>query len=95
MVWTRPKVVGEPNGWLPIHRCPPRRSDIPLTSLVRTEAFRAVGGFPEVDRAEDAALFKNLRDAGFKFQCNHAVTWEYHFHDSNRSRIGIERLRMS
>lgn len=59
---------------------------IPVTALVRRSVFDAVGGFPTHMRNEDHGLWLAIRDHGGSFQCVHEVTWEYHFHGSNRSR---------
>jgi glycosyltransferase involved in cell wall biosynthesis len=68
-----------------------RGNVIPVTNLVRTEAIRAVGGFPEPHSMPDVAmsgdcedylLLCRLLDAGAKFYHVCGVrTWQYHFHD--------------
>lgn len=65
---------------------------IPVTNMVRTEAMRAVGGFPEPgtfgDRpssdCEDYGLLLRLLNAGYRFYHVCGVrTWRYHYHDAN------------
>lgn len=60
---------------------------IPVTTLCRTEAVRAVGGFPTEDaptigqhRCESWGLWLRLADAGARFEPLHAVTWCYRWH---------------
>lgn len=53
-----------------------RKSIVPITALVRTEAFRQVGGFPASD-GYDWHLWRTLCDAGAEFRCVPEVTWTY------------------
>jgi glycosyltransferase involved in cell wall biosynthesis len=83
---------------------------IPVTYLVRTEIARRVGGMPEAGTfktstyagvsgdCEDYGFLLRLLDAGAKFHHVPAVTWRYHFHESNlggRSREREEAWRAS
>lgn len=87
LVWTEGRVIGEQTGWPgPDHRCPPDRGQIPVTVLLRTETFRAVGGFPPGVQNEDAAMFAHLWDIEARARCVHRPTWTYRFHGANRSR---------
>jgi len=87
VVWTDCEVVG--SDWHPGHSCDPQTlkdgNHIPVTTLVRREAFLGVGGFPEIDD-EDWGLWLQLLQAGARFRCVHEKTWAYVFHGSNRSR---------
>jgi glycosyltransferase involved in cell wall biosynthesis len=79
---------------------------IPVTYLVRTEAVRAVGGFPapytfsamNSRDCEDYGLILRLLDAGYKFHhCTGVRTWRYHFHDdgngvTNTGGRGADRM---
>lgn len=64
-------------------------NSIPMTALVRREAFLDVGGFGDL-RPEDLHLWSSLKDAGARFACVHEITWVYRFHTGNAS---IERER--
>jgi glycosyltransferase involved in cell wall biosynthesis len=74
---------------------------IPVTYMVKTEAVRAVGGFPAPysfearysNDCEDYGLLLRLLDAGYKFHHVTGVrTWIYNFHDSNTGGRGADRL---
>lgn len=63
---------------------------IPVTALVRTNAFRAVGGFPIPGSpewphkdCEDWALWLRLLDAGYKFSHLPERTWKWRWHSRN------------
>lgn len=70
---------------------------IPITTLIRTSAFRAVGGFRTVlegptdkfgNRAgEDFQLWLDLSAAGFKFYHVNEVTWVWCHHGRNSSGL--------
>jgi hypothetical protein len=49
---------------------------IPVTACVRSAAFAAVGGFPDV-ALEDHGLWLALLDAGFRFTCVPVKAWHY------------------
>jgi hypothetical protein len=75
-----------------------RGNFIPVTNLVRTEAIRAVGGFPEPNSMPDVAMsgdcedylaLLRLLDAGAQF--HHVLgrrTWQYHVHGANTGGRG-------
>lgn len=74
---------------------------IPITYMVKTDAVRAVGGFPapytfdakNSRDCEDYGLLLKLLDAGYKFHHVCGVrTWVYNFHDSNTGGRGADRL---
>jgi hypothetical protein len=78
-----------------------RGNFIPVTYLVRTEAVRAVGGFPapyEFNAAqsrdcEDYGLLLHLLDAGYKFHHVCGVrTWRYIYHGANVGGRGVDRM---
>lgn len=54
-----------------------QHNTIPVTACVRTEAFRAVGGFPTDAELEDHALWLNLLDAGHRFTYTPVIAWHY------------------
>jgi len=93
VVYTLCHVTGERYGWEPAHRCAPARGEIPVTVLMRTEAFRAAGGFPVDETNEDEGLFLRLMAAGATFTCVHTRTWTYQFHQTNRSRAHLHAAR--
>lgn len=78
----------EGRDWQPDHDCTlgtlRSHNTIPVTSIVRTDAFNSVGGFPLGVRDEDWALWLALLDKGARFQCVHKRTWRYRFHDVGR-----------
>lgn len=57
---------------------------IPSVALIRTEAYREVGGFPDVI-CEDYEFQIRLLNAGKKFKHVPEKLWEYRFHGSNIS----------
>jgi glycosyltransferase involved in cell wall biosynthesis len=74
---------------------------IPVTYLVRTNAVRAVGGFPapytfsaiNSRDCEDYGLLLRLLDADYKFyHCTGVRTWRYHYHGENTGGRGSDRL---
>lgn len=72
-----------------------RPSFIPVTNLVRTDAVRSVGGFPQPQgrdwpyRYEDWGLLAKLLTAGYVFRKVHEVTWRYHMHEGNTVGTGF------
>lgn len=69
---------------------------IPITTMIRTEAFRAVGGFTlGTDRAEDGRpiggedwrLWLALSEAGYSFEHTPAITWTWRHHGRNTSGL--------
>jgi hypothetical protein len=89
VVYARPRFVGldrrQPHYLAPFDpvrlQC---ASLVPITALVRTAAFRAIGGFPET-RTYDWDLWKAISRAGFMFRAVDEVTWAYRFHGRNHS----------
>lgn len=57
---------------------------IPVTAAVRTEAFRAVGGFRNVP-LEDHDLWLRLLDAGARFTYVPVVCWRYRRQPGSRT----------
>lgn len=57
---------------------------IPVTAAVRTEAFRAVGGFRDVP-LEDHDLWLRLLDAGARFTYVPVVCWRYRRQTGSRT----------
>lgn len=53
-----------------------QHNTIPVTACVRTEALRAVGGFPDA-KLEDHALWLSLLDAGYRFRYVPVIAWHY------------------
>jgi hypothetical protein len=74
--------------WQPEHDCTLESLDthntIPVTSIVRSDLFAAVGGFPLGVKDEDWALWRTLRARGARFGCVHERTWLYRFHNVGR-----------
>jgi len=74
---------------------------IPITVLLRTEAFNAVGGFVQVgdgptdphgNRAgEDWELWLALNEAGYKFAHTPDITWVWRHHSKNTSGLPERR----
>lgn len=70
---------------------------IPVTALVRTAAFRAVGGFKTMGEGptdkygnrcgEDWALWLALSAAGYRFHHVESVTWTWRHHAGNSSGL--------
>lgn len=65
---------------------------IPVTALVRTSLFVAVGGFPQTNSpewphadCEDWGLWQRLLAAGAKFEHLPERTWTWHWHGKNTS----------
>lgn len=54
-------------------------NSIPVTSLVRRDAFLAAGGFPR-GTEEDWGLWRTMKAQGARFRCVHETTWTYRFH---------------
>jgi glycosyltransferase involved in cell wall biosynthesis len=50
---------------------------IPVTACVRTDMFRAVGGFPLGEDLEDYRLWLKLLDAGARFANIPVIAWHY------------------
>lgn len=61
---------------------------IPVTACVRTEAVRAVGGFPTDAELEDHALWLALLDAGARFAYTPVIAWHYRRHPGSRTEKG-------
>lgn len=61
---------------------------IPVTACVRTEAVRAVGGFPDAE-LEDHALWLALLDAGYRFTYTPVIAWHYRRAPVSRSTRGV------
>lgn len=70
-----------------------RMSYIPVTSLVRTELVKQVGGFsyPDGSGFEDWGLYLKLLDAGARFSHFPSVTWIWYHHGENTSGRGVSR----
>lgn len=58
-----------------------KQNTIPVTALVRREAFLDVGGFPLDAKYEDHELWIKLMSAGYRFRKINAPLWTYRFHD--------------
>ena len=61
-----------------------KKNFICATTLIRTEMFRQVGGFPN-DIKEDYGLWLKFLDVGAVFKCVPEKTWVYRFHGDNKS----------
>jgi cellulose synthase/poly-beta-1,6-N-acetylglucosamine synthase-like glycosyltransferase len=61
---------------------------IPVTACVRTEAIRAVGGFPEDWVLEDHGLWIRLLDAGYRFKYVPVIGWVYRRFPGSRTDAG-------
>jgi glycosyltransferase involved in cell wall biosynthesis len=74
--------------WQPDHDCThsalESHNTIPVTSMVRKDAFMRVGGFPLGVRDEDWALWRAMRHDNARIVCVHETTWLYRFHDVGR-----------
>lgn len=67
------------------------RNYIPITTLIRVELLRDLGGWHE-DAAhgwEDWDFWLRALDAGVRFACVPEVTWRYRFHGRNKSINGV------
>lgn len=82
--------------WIRIHG-----NFIPVTYMVKTEAVRAVGGFPAAYTfqamnsrdCEDYGLLLRLLDNGYKFHHVCGIrTWVYNYHDANTGGRGADRM---
>lgn len=62
-----------------------RGNYIPVTACVRTEAARAVGGFPEDWILEDHGLWIRLLDAGYRFTYVPVIGWMYRRQPGSRT----------
>lgn len=66
---------------------------LPITTLIRTQVMRDVGGFTEAPRGvflgEDATMYQRLLKAGAKFACHPVVTWHWHGHPGHTSGRGL------
>lgn len=60
---------------------------IPVTACVRTDALRAVGGFPDA-KLEDHALWLALLDAGARFRYTPVIAWHYRRFPGSRTEKG-------
>lgn len=78
----------EGRDWQIPHDCALEQIDaynsVPITALVRREAFLAAGGFQVVEREEDWDLWRRMKAQGARFVCVHETTWTYRFHDVGR-----------
>ena len=92
VVYTRGLIEGR-DGWDP-QRFPfpaermRRVNSLPVTTLVRREAFLEVGGFsdPAPNGYEDWGLWLRLMDAGASFRGVDETTWVYRFDARRRQR---------
>lgn len=50
---------------------------VPVTSLVRAEVWRSVGGMPQASHAEDWLFWKKCIGAGARFRVVEEVLWSY------------------
>lgn len=68
------------------------RSYIPVTSLIRTDLLRDLGGWREPSECpsgfEDWDLYRRALDSGARFLCVPEVLWTYRFHGGNRTDRG-------
>ncbi|MCW2572757.1 MAG: wfgD [Frankiales bacterium] len=65
---------------------------LPAT-MVRTDALRSVGGFPDEPREEDWLLWKRLHHDGMRFHHVPRVTVTYRFHTDNLTYGGVDPER--
>lgn len=100
VVWPWFTVVGGSDPF-PMHKGrqwnPDDPHQIPVTALVRTAAFRAVGGFRRIEEGptdkhgnragEDFDLWLRLSAAGYRFHHVDEVTWTWHHHGRNSSGL--------
>lgn len=63
-----------------------QHNTIPVTACVRTEALRAVGGFPDAE-LEDHALWLTLLDAGYRFRYIPVIAWHYRRFPGSRTEV--------
>lgn len=75
---------------LPLGRFDPdllrEHNNIPVTACVRTDALRAVGGFPDAE-LEDHALWLNLLEAGYRFRYVPVIAWHYRRFPGSRTEV--------
>lgn len=80
-----------PNGAFDEHRLR-GMNYIPITSLIRTDLLRSLGGWRDSSACqgglEDWDLWIRALDAGARFACVEEVTWLYRFHGGNKSVRG-------
>jgi glycosyltransferase involved in cell wall biosynthesis len=78
----------EGRDWAIPHDCDLRNLEaantVPVTALVRRDAFLQAGGFPTDARNEDWGLWRTMKRQGARFVCVHQETWTYRFHDVGR-----------
>lgn len=67
---------------------------IPVTTCVRTDLFRQVGGFPIGKAYEDWALWLKLLDAGTRFKCVEEKLWTYRRHAGSRTYVNQHAIAM-
>ncbi len=62
-------------------------------ALIRTDAFRAVGGYPtsgsNIQHFGDWYLWLALLEAGARFVCVPEITWQYRWHGANREAVHV------
>lgn len=64
-----------------------RRNYVPAASVVRASAFRQVGGYPDLERAEDWGLWLRLSGAGWRgTPCSAVWRWRRHADSRNAAR---------
>lgn len=92
-VWRRP--WGVPFGKEQERHLRERGSFIPITHVVRAEAVRRAGGFPEGGtlpdgryQGEDERYLIALLDTGAKFRHLNVVTWLWRVHDAHTAGKG-------
>lgn len=63
---------------------------IPITTLIRTDLARLLGGWrgDAANGWEDWDFWLRAMDAGARFACVPRVTWRYRFHGGNRTTRG-------
>lgn len=59
---------------------------IPCTAAIRTELWRELGGYREVEMSEDWDFWIRALDAGARFRCIPTVTWTYRMSDAWKHR---------
>jgi len=63
------------------------------SSLIKAEAWKAVGGLPDLDFEEDYAMFKSMLSCGWvgKLVAEPLLVWRKH--GKNRTIIGLNKLK--
>ena len=75
---------GRTDGWVPnklywavnLHKAP----FIPVTALIRSDAFRMLGGYRNVPM-EDWDFYRRAELHGLRFKCVPEVLWSYRHHE--------------